>query len=222
MKLLLTLYLYLQSFNLLAFPIESSVLQKGDFIFQDLNCGELCDAIEEVTTEDRSLRFSHVGIVQIIEDEPFVYEAIGRNVQKTKFLTFAKRSLDQEGHPLIAAFRLKKAKNKEIEKILVWIEEKMGSPYDIYFKLGGPAYYCSELIYLAFQNSVDYKNTFKLNAMTFKQLETGMIHPAWQKYFENLKVRMPEGELGINPNAMSKSASLEPVKLDFKGLGNDK
>jgi hypothetical protein len=32
-------------------------LQEGDLLFQDLNCGELCDAIEAVTEEVRCPRF---------------------------------------------------------------------------------------------------------------------------------------------------------------------
>jgi len=39
------------------------VLQPGDLLFQDLDCGPLCDAIEKVTTGYQGANFSHVGIV---------------------------------------------------------------------------------------------------------------------------------------------------------------
>ena len=38
-------------------------LQNGDFIFQNLDCGSLCDAIEQVTEGIYGMDFSHIGLV---------------------------------------------------------------------------------------------------------------------------------------------------------------
>ncbi|MHC4724324.1 MAG: hypothetical protein ACYS9V_08765 [Planctomycetota bacterium] len=37
--------------------------KEGDLLFQDLDCGPLCDAIEKVTTGYQGSNFSHVGIL---------------------------------------------------------------------------------------------------------------------------------------------------------------
>ena len=42
---------------------QSESLQDGDLLFQDLNCGELCNAIEAVTEGVNGKDFSHCAIV---------------------------------------------------------------------------------------------------------------------------------------------------------------
>ncbi len=56
-------------------------LQEGDLLFQDLNCGELCDAIEAVTEGVNGKDFSHCAMVVKINDSLKVVEAIGDQVQ---------------------------------------------------------------------------------------------------------------------------------------------
>ncbi len=52
-------------------------LQEGDLLFQNLNCGELCDAIEAVTEGVNGKDFSHCAMVVKINDSLKVVEAIG-------------------------------------------------------------------------------------------------------------------------------------------------
>ena len=56
-------------------------LKAGDLLFQDLNCGPLCDAIEAVTEGENGRDFSHCAMVISINDSLKVIEAIGQQVQ---------------------------------------------------------------------------------------------------------------------------------------------
>jgi hypothetical protein len=69
-------------------------LQEGDLLFQDLNCGELCDAIEAVTEGVNRKDFSHCAMVVKINDSLKVVEAIGDQVQVNTLRDFFARSGD--------------------------------------------------------------------------------------------------------------------------------
>ena len=61
----------------------------GDIIFQDLDCGPPCDAIEAVTSGYNGAQLSHCGIITEIQGKEFsqifVIEAIGDGVIKTYY-----------------------------------------------------------------------------------------------------------------------------------------
>src|SRR5690606_32183865 len=83
--------------------------QTGDLLFQDLDCGPMCDAIESVTVGHKNSDFSHVGIVKIQENGSIeVLEAIGKDVHYTPLKNFLNRQLDAENQPKVAVGRLKK------------------------------------------------------------------------------------------------------------------
>ena len=67
---------------------EKIVLQNGDFIFQSMNCGPLCDAINEVTDGYKGNDFSHMGMVYIKNDAVYIIEASGQEVKVTPWETF--------------------------------------------------------------------------------------------------------------------------------------
>ena len=57
------------------------VPESGDLLFQDLDCGPLCDAIEEVTTGYDGANFSHVGIATLDDNgSVVVIEAVSSGV----------------------------------------------------------------------------------------------------------------------------------------------
>ena len=69
-------------------------LQAGDILFQNLNCGDLCDAIEAVTTGIDGKDFSHFALVVNVNDTLKVIEAIGDKVQVNTLENFFARSGD--------------------------------------------------------------------------------------------------------------------------------
>ena len=70
------------------------MIQEGDLLFQDLDCGPLCDAIEAVTEGVNGKDFSHCAMVVKINDSLKVVEAIGDQVQVITLHDFFARSGD--------------------------------------------------------------------------------------------------------------------------------
>ena len=184
--------------------IDIASLKHGDLLFQDLNCGGLCDAIESVTEGIDGRDFSHCGIIAIENDSIFALEAIGPGVIKTPIQKFISRS----GQENVVPMRLEVKYQKLIPDAIEFINAKMSAAYDDVYDLANDKYYCSELLYEAFKKSNDGKALFPLNKMTFKNPKTGEFDPAWVSYFRELGVDIPEGEDGINPGAISRSSFL--------------
>jgi hypothetical protein len=189
-------------------------LQEGDLLFQDLDCGPLCDAIEKVTTGFRGANFSHVGIVTKDDSGNFiVIEAAPNGVQATPLQTFLGRSFDVKGQPKVVAGRLKPAYRHLIPFALKEAYALKGKLYDKLFVIGNESYYCSELIYEIFLRANNNNPVFKLQPMTFKDPDTGVTFAVWEEYFSRLGATVPEGQPGINPGSISRSPALTVVHI---------
>lgn len=182
----------------------------GDLLFQDLDCGELCDAIEKVTTGIDGADFSHVGIVSVEKDTAFVYEAIDQGIVRTRLDKFLERSKDSAGKPKVMAGRVKKEYEGSIPGAIKLCRKIIGKPYDDVFDLQNQSYYCSELVYFAFMDAGG-KNLFETAPMTFKDPDTGKTFPAWDDYYKNLNAAIPEGKPGLNPGGVSRSPVINIV-----------
>jgi hypothetical protein len=77
--------------------------------------------------------------------------------------------------------------------------------------LDNDKYYCSELVYEIFLKVNNNEPVFNLNTMTFKAKNSDEFLPNWVEYYRKLGEAIPEGKLGINPGAMSKSDVLKIV-----------
>ena len=75
------------------------------------------------------------------------------------------------------------------------------------FIINNNSYYCSELIYEAFEED----SIFQLQPMTFLHPETKDTLKIWKEYYSDLKVDIPQNKLGINPGIMSLSDKIEIV-----------
>jgi hypothetical protein len=85
MKYILSLFLI--QFSLFSFS-QNVKLKTGDILFQSMNCGPLCEAINEVTEGYQGKDFSHLGLVYIKNDSIFIIEAAGKAVKITPYETF--------------------------------------------------------------------------------------------------------------------------------------
>lgn len=175
-------------------------LKNGDIIFQDLDCGPMCDAIEAVTEGYQGLDFSHMGMVYLRNDSILVIESIGKGVILTPIDQFLKRTPKQH---LVG--RLKPKYTGLIPQALGYSLLCMGMPYDDAFLYGNGKYYCSELIYDAFKHANGGKPFFKLFPMTYKEPGTDNFYPVWEHHFNQLNLPVPEGLPGCNPGGMSQS-----------------
>jgi len=190
---------------LLVLPAVSSAvalkeLKDGDIIFQNLDCGPMCDAIEAVTQGYERLDFSHMGMVYLRNDSILVIESIGKGVMLTPVDQFLKRTAN-----LHLVGRLKPAYTRLIPQALGYSLLCMGMPYDDDFLYANGKYYCSELIYDAFKHANAGKPFFKLFPMTYKEPGTDNFYPVWERHFSQLNLQIPEGLPGCNPGGMSQS-----------------
>ena len=55
--------------------------------------------------------------------------------------------------------------------------------------------------------------------MTFKDPETKLTFPVWEKYFQDLNIEIPEDQPGLNPGGMSRSRFVDIVHVYGKPEG---
>ena len=205
---------------------ENFQLQKGDFLFQDLDSSPLCDAIELVTPGYKGANFSHIGMVVELGD-PYcinpdynyndhvrILEAFPTRVRTIRVDSFLNRSLDNNGNPKVIVGRLKVKYAHAISNAIKFVNKQLGKPYDDEFLMKNKKYYCSELIYESFESD----NIFELQPMTFLHPETKDTLKIWKEYYSDLKAEIPQNKLGINPGIMSLSDKIEIVH--FYGIPN--
>lgn len=197
----------LLSNNIFSFPF-----QNGDILLQDMDCGDLCDAIEKVTIGIDGKKFSHIGLLYLKNDSNYVIEAIGDSVQITTLKVFVNRSKDIYGNPKIVIARLKNQFQNLNLNAVNYAISKVGTPYDDEFIYDNNKYYCSELIYDAYKNANNNEPFFELEPMTFKDPNTGETLLIWETYYKKLNIKIPEGELGCNPAGLSRSKKVEIIK----------
>jgi len=183
-------------------------LQEGDLVFQDLKCGPLCDAIDSVTEGYQQRDFSHVGYILQRDSMWYALEAIGKDVHLTPLAEFMQR---------VPADRSLKMRPQQNLQPLVPAATRaglklLGKPYDDHFLMNNDSLYCSELIYEQFKEASHCIPLFNLQPMTYMIPDRHSIYPAWEEYFRDLKLSIPEGQPGINPGALSRSALLVEVK----------
>ena len=200
---------------------EDFQLQKGDFLFQDLDSSPLCDAIELVTPGYKGANFSHIGMVVELGD-PYcinpdydyndhvrILEALPNKVRTTSIDSFLNRSFDDNNNPKVIVGRLHAEYKNIIPKALEFAKKQIGVNYDEVFILDNGQYYCSELIYEAFAKD----SIFQLQAMTFLHPDSGDTLQTWIDYYLELEVEIPHNKLGINPGVMSLSDKIEIVHI---------
>ena len=187
-------------------------LKPGDLLFQDLNCGKLCNAIFSVTSGYGNTDVSHVGML-VSSGE--VIEAIGKNVHLTPIKQFLNRGPVMVGrltqpyrHLIPQAINLAKS----------WIDE----PYNYNFtpQNHDKKFYCSQLVYDAFKQANHNVAIFAQDHMNFKNPQTHKFYPAWSKYFNQIHSQIPQGHPGTNPGKMSLSPNIKIIHF-YEKLSQD-
>lgn len=185
---------------------DTQKLKDGDLIFQDMDCGPLCDAIEAVTEGYKGKDFSHMGMVYHRNDTIYIIEAAGSAVRLSTLEKFSKNTKKP-----MPVGRLKKQYQNLIIPAIDFSLKQLGVPYDDEYVYDNGSYYCSELIYDAFMFANGGKPFFRLFPMTYKQPGTNEFFPAWVDYYKAINKSIPEGKPGCNPGGMSTSDKIEMV-----------
>jgi len=196
-------------------PSEALRLKEGDLLFQDLDCGPMCDAIEAVTQGVNGRNFSHCALVVRIDDTLRVVEAVGAGVRIHSIRTFLARSGDTSAPIHTVLGRLKPHYQNLIPGAVAFALEQVGAPYDRAFLPNNGSWYCSELIYEAFKQANQNQPLFPLEPMTFKASHTDDFFPVWISYYNELGQEIPEGIPGINPGSLSRSDKLDILPWFF-------
>jgi len=184
---------------------EIKDLRVGDMLFQDIDCGSPCDAIETVTNGYNGSNLSHVAIItSIINNKVLVTEAIGDKVETNTLETFLKRSNK------VLVGRLKSEHHGKISNAIEYINEVLiNKPYDNYYLMDNGSYYCSEVIYESFKEANNGNALFLLQPMTFKDPKTNDYFKYWRTHYESMNQNIPEGRPGLNPGGMSNADCLD-------------
>lgn len=188
--------------------VQAARYQAGDVILVSLPC-YICSLIE---LEENS-KFSHIGIINIENGQPVVYEARG-SVKKTSMKSFLNLL---KADRVIRIIRLPMVFNaKELryyfEEFYEGLDYDRGFLWNNFDEHNNEKLYCSELVYKMLSHFWDF--TLKPKKMHFDQ------HPdIWFKYF---KGNVPAGKMGLAPEDLNKSSEFSLVGDYFKKdlLGN--
>ncbi len=208
----LGLFLLLFTIGAVACKNESDEVfrpQKGDILFQDLDCGPFCESIETVTPGYKGAELSHCGIVLEEEGQLKVIEAGGKGVVITPLDSFLTRARDRKSKPKVLVGRLKNWNASQLNEAINNAKQYLGKSYDAVFDLENDSLYCSELVYYSFLEND--KPIFSTQPMTFKAPNTDSTFVMWSDYFRDMSEEIPEGKQGLNPGSISLSERVEIV-----------
>lgn len=200
-------------FVLVLYTPTSNAAQKlpqfedGDLIFLDLDCGAICDAIEDVTLRQFQVdgpRLSHVGILHREKGKWMVLEAWD-NVQDTPLDVVLARAGSRPWYwgrvNLMPDAR---------RKAVTIAKSHLGRPYDPEFLITNDGDYCSELVAEAFNDAALPRTAFFYRPMSFGNPKNPKDAAAqtWRDYFAKRQQKIPAGEPGISPLGIFLSANV--------------
>lgn len=166
-------------------------LASGDLIFVSDTSG-MGQAVQESTG-----RYTHVALVERAGDSLFLIDATQKQGVARRPIenTFANKMP-------VDFYRLKTP--FDTVTVVARAKSLVGKPYDNAFLPDNDAYYCSELIQVAFDT------LFPLVPMNWRDKE-GNLPEYWKEHFERLGMPVPEGVPGTNPTDMSRSPLLREL-----------
>lgn len=184
---------------LLIFSGRSFALESGDLILQPLACWT-CSLIE---AQEKS-PYSHIGIYIEKEGKGFVFEAFSK-VQLVPLSEYLRKT--EKGIPVkIKRFKSIKFSNEDLLKA---VRQYEGLKYDREFlwnnydQFGNKKIYCSELVYLVFQDFYQ--------GLPLKRMQFDINTEYWERYFRG---NVPFNEWGVSPEDFNQSSLLKDVEYE--------
>jgi hypothetical protein len=150
-----------------------------------------------------------MGVLVNTHHGSFVLDAFPPEVRLTNLEVFTRRSNDDEGSPRMMLGRLKGQHHHLIGPAIAYGIKQRNIPYDQLYLTNEAALYCSELVVDMFRHANDGASFFPETPMSFRDIQTGEIHPTWQHYYAYYGMPVPEGQPGSNPGEISLDSKLE-------------
>ena len=174
-------------------------LQSGDLLFLTNNRSNMEKAITASTG-----KYTHVALVERDSaDDVWIIEASPTNgVQRISYSQFENEHLLGFFSGSFNIYRLPIP--FDATEVIARAKNLVGKPYDDAFLPDNDAYYCSELIQVAFGN------LFESKPMNWRDAD-GNLPEYWMNHFKKLKMSVPEGIPGTNPTDMSQSPLLKKL-----------
>ncbi|QQQ27790.1 YiiX/YebB-like N1pC/P60 family cysteine hydrolase [Chryseobacterium indoltheticum] len=182
-------------------------LKNGDLLFVTAKESGLSGAINNVTQKQKNASFDHIGILQKDKMGVFILHAAPKGGSQKQNLNEFLKDQANDGQKVVL-YRLKPQFQKNIPDAIEKANSMLGKPYNFNYILDENSYYCSDYIERAFRKD----KIFILEPMTFIDPKTGKINAFWEEFYAKKNLRVPEGELGCNPNGLAGSDKIERIK----------
>lgn len=173
--------------------------QTGDLLFLKENRSDMEQAITASTGA-----YTHVALMERDSaDEVWVIEAVPKKgVQRIPYSQFEIENLLKSFPESCDIYRL--TVPFDTAAVIARAKSLVGKPYDDAFLPDNDAYYCSELIEVAFGG------LFEAKPMNWRDAD-GNLPAYWVEHFRGLNMPVPEGILGTNPTDLSRSSLLKKL-----------
>ena len=198
-------------------------MQTGDLVFTQLGSDE--NMISAVTQGYRGARPDHMGVIIKNSIGLFVIEAFPPEVRITHIDVFLRRSTFQNKIDTEARYMIGKLKSEYEDLIPRAIEyglKQRDIPYDRLYLPDATKLYCSELVVDMFKYANTGNEFFIETPMSFRDLDTGLIHQHWVNHYRYFGLDVPDGEPGSSPGEISLDNRLEIYKIHGPIFGLDK
>ena len=183
-------------------------ISTGDLIFIDLDCGEFCQAVTDVTQMQfgRGPKLNHMGMFLVSgAKQVFVYEALPQvGVVKTSYVDLVKRLQSQSRRRVsdrMVIGRIKPAFKSAFIRAAGYISAEVGKPYNPTFSYHSKGFYCSQLIQKVVTQGAQGIEIFSWRPMFFGK-NGSPARKIWENYFQKIGSKVPDGELGVSPLGM--------------------
>mgnify|MGYP003574987763 CR=1 FL=1 len=184
-----------------------SGFENGDLLFVTAKETGLSGAINNVTQKQKNASFDHIGILQKDKKGVFVLHAAPKGGSQKQNLSDFLKDQANDGQKVVV-YRLKPQYQNAIPAAIEKANSMLGKTYNFNYTLDENSYYCSDYIERAFRKD----QIFKLEPMTFIDPKTGKTNEFWEEFYQQKNLKVPEGELGCNPNGLAASEKLERIK----------
>lgn len=181
----------------------------GDLLFVVAADSGFSQAIVQATAHHEPIKFSHVAILTVEKDTPYVLEASSRHdgVALVPWNDFLANAPVLGGKPGIVVKRVET--DFPVNEAISRARAHIGESYDWHFLPDNGMMYCSELVYESFRDAGG-KPLFTARPMRFRDAD-GQMPAFWTELFDKLGEPVPEGQLGTNPNDMAKETILREI-----------